>query len=97
MRLVWSRHALADRDDIFTYLETKDPAAAVRIDEHIELAAKRLIDFPQSGRLGRIEGTRELVVPHTPYIAAYLVTENRVRILRVIHGAKMWPDEIDAK
>ncbi|MHC2435055.1 plasmid stabilization system protein ParE [Bradyrhizobium sp. USDA 4451] len=37
---------------------------------------------------------RELVVPRTPYVAAYLVEGETVRILRVLHGAQMWPDEL---
>ncbi|TJV25813.1 MAG: type II toxin-antitoxin system mRNA interferase toxin, RelE/StbE family, partial [Mesorhizobium sp.] len=45
-------------------------------------------------RPGRIAGTRELVVARTPYIAAYAVVADTVRILRILHGAQMWPDEI---
>lgn len=94
MRLVWARFALADRDDIFTHIEAENPRAAVHVDQLIVLAAHRLIDFPESGRPGRIAGTRELVVARTPYIAAYAVTADTVRVLRVLHGAQMWPDEI---
>jgi hypothetical protein len=46
---------------------------------------------------GRIDGTRELVIPRTPYVAAYLVDADTVRILRVLHGAQMWPDEFPAE
>lgn len=91
MRLVWARFALADRDDIFTHIEAENPRAAVHVDQLIVLAAHRLIDFPESGRPGRIAGTRELVVARTPYIAAYAVTADTARVL---HGAQMWPDEI---
>ncbi|MER8419619.1 type II toxin-antitoxin system RelE/ParE family toxin [Mesorhizobium sp. M0166] len=94
MRLVWARFALFDREDIFTHIEAENPRAAVQIDHHIVLTARRLIDFPESGRPGRVAGTRELVVPRTPYIAACVVTAGTVRILRVLHGAQMWPDEI---
>jgi plasmid stabilization system protein ParE len=51
-------------------------------------------EFPQMGRSGRIEGTRELVISGTPYIAAYRIDGDAVRILRVLHGAQQWPDEI---
>lgn len=50
--------------------------------------------FPESGRLGRVEGTRELVVDRTPYIAAYRIAGDTVRILRVLHGAREWPEDI---
>lgn len=92
MRLAWSRYALTDRDAIFSYIEADSPRAAIRIDEAIEAAARQLIAFPDSGRSGRVSGTRELIIPRTPYILSYAVTVDTVRILRVLHGARIWPD-----
>jgi toxin ParE1/3/4 len=96
VRLVWTQHALADRDAIFEHLESESPRAAVKVDDQVVAAVRRLLDFPESGRPGRVAGTRELVVPHTPFIAAYVVTADRVRILRILHGAQMWPGEIES-
>ncbi|CAK7262210.1 type II toxin-antitoxin system RelE/ParE family toxin [Shinella sp. YE25] len=62
----------------------------------IAVAARRLCDFPESGRTGRVAGTRELVVTGTPYLAAYLVSGETVRILRVLHGAQQWPEELSS-
>jgi toxin ParE1/3/4 len=94
VKLVWSRFALSDRDAIFSYIEAENPRAAIHVDEQIADAARRLLDFPDSGRTGRVAGTRELVIPRTPYVAAYLIEGDTVRILRVLHGAQMWPDEL---
>lgn len=94
MKLVWSAFALADRESIFTHIEADNPRAAITVDERIATAARGLIDFPKSGRPGRVSGTRELVITGTPYIAAYAVTANTIRILRVLHGAQRWPDEL---
>ncbi|MDR6708311.1 toxin ParE1/3/4 [Novosphingobium sp. 1748] len=91
MRLAWSQHATDDRFAIFMWIAQDDPQAAAKVDERIEEAARRLIDFPNSGRPGRIEGTRELVIARTPYVAPYQLVGDTVRILRVIHGARMWP------
>lgn len=57
-------------------------------------AVRRLHDFPESGRPGRVAGTRELVITETPYVAAYHVSGETVRILRVLHGAQQWPDDL---
>jgi toxin ParE1/3/4 len=92
VKLTWSAFALSDRDAIFTHIEADNPAAAVLIDEQIAAAARRLLDFPASGRVGRIARTRELVINGTPYIAAYAISETTVRILRVLHGAQEWPE-----
>jgi toxin ParE1/3/4 len=96
VKLAWSAFALSDRDAIFTFIEADNPTAAIMVDERIVAAARRLIDFPGSGRVGRIAGTRELVINGTPYVAAYVVTESAVRILRVLHGAQEWPETISS-
>ena len=83
MKLVWSRFALSDRDGIFSYIEAENPRAAVLVDEQIADAARRLLDFPDSGRPGRVAGTRELVIPRTPYVAAYLVDGSYTKIREV--------------
>lgn len=92
MRLTWSAPAVADRMAMFDFIEAENPAAAIRVDERVEAAVQQLRDFPNLGRPGRIPGTRELVVTGTPYIAAYLVLPDRIRILRVLHGAQVWPE-----
>ena len=50
--------------------------------------------FPEIGRPGRIDGTRELIIQRTPYIVAYRIATKSIRILRVLHGAQMWPQEL---
>lgn len=65
MRLVWAQYALEDRRAIYDHIEADDPRAAALVDIRITKAVIRLIDFPESGRLGRVEGTRELVVGRT--------------------------------
>ena len=94
MKLEWSAFALDDRDEIFSYIEQDDPRAAVLVDNRVSAQVRRLMQFPESGRPGRVESTRELVIDQTPYIAAYRVTDDTVRILRVLHGAQQWPGEM---
>ncbi|TXC85522.1 type II toxin-antitoxin system RelE/ParE family toxin [Paraburkholderia azotifigens] len=91
MRLEWSVFALEDRDGIFDYIEEDSPRAAVVVDDRIRTQVRQLLQFPETGRPGRVEGTRELVISRTPYIAAYRITGDTVRIL---HGAQQWPDEM---
>jgi toxin ParE1/3/4 len=51
--------------------------------------------FPESGRIGRLRHTRELVVPQTPFIAIYRLSPsgNEIHILRLLHAAQKWPPE----
>ena len=94
MKLEWSPWALKDRDAIFDFIEQDNPRAAIQIDNRIAEQTQRLALFPESGRIGRCQGTRELVIDRTPYIAAYLIRDDRVRILRVLHEAQSWPEDL---
>jgi toxin ParE1/3/4 len=93
--LGWSALAMADREAIFDHIELESPRAAVDVDRRIARQATILREHPMIGRAGRIEGTRELVVARLPYVIAYRILPDRIRILRVLHGAQHWPDKID--
>jgi toxin ParE1/3/4 len=93
MRVVWSVAAVADREEIFDYIAADSPQAAILVDERIQRQIRILAKFPEGGRGGRVEGTRELVIQRTPYLVVYRVTRERVHILRVLHGARRWPED----
>ena len=59
--------------------------------DRIRMGARRIGKHPQMGRTGRVAGTRELVVPGTPFVVAYRVQRRRVTVLRVLRGAQRWP------
>jgi toxin ParE1/3/4 len=91
MKIVWSHLAVDDRDRIFTYFAEDRVALAIALDERIENAIESLSDFPLRGRVGRVAQTRELVIAQTPFVAAYAIADGKIRILRVLHGARQWP------
>ena len=90
MKLFWTKDALDDRRKIYEYIESDNERAALELDELFSENAKRLINFPNIGRLGRVAGTRE-VVAHQNYVMIYDVVGDQVRILRVLHTAMLWP------
>jgi toxin ParE1/3/4 len=94
VRLEWSIFAQTDRDAIFDYIEEDSPQAAITVDDRIRVQVGRLARYPESGRPGRVAGTRELVIRRTPYVAAYRIAGDTVRILRVLHGAQPWPEDM---
>jgi toxin ParE1/3/4 len=93
MIIVWSDKALDDLAGLSSYISQDNPAAAVQTTIAIIQSVEELLpDHPHVGRPGRVPGTRELVIPRTPYIVPYQVRNNRVEILRVYHGARKWPE-----
>ena len=92
MEIIWRRVALNDLERIRQYIAQGNPGAGARIRAMIRTAVEQLADYPNLGRSGRVEGTRELVIAGTPYVVVYRVFNNRLRILAVIHGARRWPE-----
>jgi len=91
MKIRWFRRALNQLGAAEDYVAEDNPDAARELVARIERAVARLADYPELGRTGRVEGTRELVVSRTPYIVAYRVRDDEVVVLAVQHAARQWP------
>jgi toxin ParE1/3/4 len=91
MMVQWLDEAFADLDRIFDYILERNPEAALTVYEAIRHQVGILADHPQLGRTGRVRGTRELVITGLPYIAAYYIKEQDVRILTILHTSRQWP------
>lgn len=92
MTIRWLRKAVQNRFEQLDYIAADNPAAAVRLDEEIERQTNMLAKYPLMGREGRVTGTRELVIGRSLFIAVYRVKKKRIEILRILHGAQLWPN-----
>lgn len=93
MKIHWTKPATEELLAAYEYVASENPGAAERITNQIWEAAGALARYPSAGRKGRVAGTRELVVPGTPFVVAYCVKGNEVWVLAVLHGARKWPRE----
>lgn len=92
MHVRFSPRAEADLDHIKDYLEPKSPQGYARIRDAIFSMLLQLESFPFLGKIGRLEGTRELIVPATGYIVFYsLPDQYHINILRIMHGRQKYP------
>jgi len=91
MTVRWSPEAAADFDRIIAYLLQQNPSAADRIARTIYRAVSSLDTLSSRGRLGRVEGTRELVLAPLAYVIVYRLLNDAVEISRVLHGSQRWP------
>lgn len=91
MKIVWSRRAIHHLAKLRDYIAQDSPDAAADVAGKIVAAVENLATFPNLGRTGRLAGTRELVVPGTPYIIRYHIRDNRIELIAVFHGRQRWP------
>ena len=88
--LEWKAMAVADLMAIVDYISDDNPDAAQALKEDIEAKTSRLRENPRLYRIGRVEGTREMVV-RSNYLVVYAEDARTVTILRVLHAAQQWP------
>ncbi len=88
MKVRWLIGATESLRSVHRHIAIENPEAAGRVVARIERVVIRLADHPLSGRLGRVAGTREVVVPGLPYLIVYRVEAQQVTILRVFHGKR---------
>jgi toxin ParE1/3/4 len=92
VRIRWTEIAADDLQSVHRYIGERSPAQADAMVERILASIDVLAQYPNLGRNGRIEGTRELVIAGTPVIVFYRVHRDQVLILSVLHGARKWPE-----
>jgi plasmid stabilization system protein ParE len=81
-------------EEISDYIAKDSPVAADRVTDRLRTATQILTAHPAIGRVGRIAGTRELVMADLPYIIPYMVTESSIEILSIIHTSQRWPETL---
>lgn len=86
MRARWSRHALEESDRIAEYIAFDSEDAAAALVATFRDMVERLRHFPYSGREGRVHGTREWIVPNTPYIIVYRVKTDAIEVADIVHA-----------
>ena len=94
MTVVWSPRVIEHLAHLREYIARDNPKAANRIAGALLEAVVRLAELPNLGRLGRVAGTRELVVPGTPYVIPYRLRGDRLEVIAVFHGRQKWPKRL---
>jgi toxin ParE1/3/4 len=91
MQLRWTEEAASDLERIADYLVEHAPERAAQLVRAVYEAPVSLLTFPNRGRRGRREETRELVLSPLPYVVVYAVRGEVIYIVRILHGGQQWP------
>jgi toxin ParE1/3/4 len=92
LRVQWTEKAKIRLEEIEAYIAHESPVAARKIMLMIiKKTATQLSKYPDSGKPGRLTGTRELFFSDSPYLVVYTVHLDIVTILTVFHTAQNFP------
>ena len=93
MKLRYERGALADLDEILSYIARENREAATRLAARVEEAARRIAENPFLGEATRKSSFRRFPIGN--YLIVYEVTPEEVVVHYVRHGARRRPWEAD--
>jgi plasmid stabilization system protein ParE len=94
MKVVYTRAAQGDLDNIGQWLAARYPAVAPRVERRIRDVVARVARWPESGpRSAAREGVRVVPVSPYPYKIFYRATPDAVEILHIHHAARAPWDE----
>ena len=94
MRVRYSPRAFADREEIFAYLDQRNPRAAREVKAFIKRRIVSLAENPARSRIIKELGVHAHWVGRYPYIIYYRVVGDEVRIIHIRHAARRpWEGE----
>ena len=97
-QVVWLRAAVDDLDEIAAYIAKDSPRYAGIVTERVLEAARDLAEFPHMGGIVPEwdDGALRQRIVYS-YRLIYRVTNDRVEVLTVIHGARLLPGSIRSR
>jgi len=96
-KVIWLREALADLEDIGSYIERNSSNYARIVVQRLYRTAIELPRFREWGaksRVGRRSLPREDRLQLSPDLYYRVVSPERIEVLAVIHGTRLLPDVI---
>jgi plasmid stabilization system protein ParE len=91
VRVRWLRSGLRSIEIAEAYIAADNPQAAARLVDTVRSRAQLLADNPKIGRVGRIRGTREMILGGMPFLIVYRLTSDEVQVLRRLHTSQEFP------
>jgi plasmid stabilization system protein ParE len=90
MRVVYTRHAIDDIENIFRFISSRAKQDVARgiVGRIVRTIEKQLPLFRRSGRIGAVPDTYKLVTSGPPYIVVYGLSDTQIIVYGVFHGAE---------
>lgn len=95
MRYLLTATAVADIEELHRYVAKDNPRAATRLLDRLLRSCRQLADHPNLGRRRTELGAEVRSWPVGNYVLYYRQANERIEVLRVLHGARDRPVDRD--
>ena len=95
MKVHWTNNAIEHLVNIYEYIALNSPAYGKKTVDKITRRSQQIGNHPLSGRKVpeyEAEDIRELI--ETPYRIVYRIKPDQIDVLAVIHGARLFPEDL---
>jgi toxin ParE1/3/4 len=92
MRLRYDSRAVADLDEIFSYIAQENHDAAKRVVGRIRLLSEQLTRSPRVGRMTDVPALFVRSVVTYPYVIFFTIAAEEIVVLHVRHTSRRAPD-----
>lgn len=91
MQLRWAKLAREEYLAQIDYVGERNLEAAYLVQERIDSAVEKIFKFPEIGRIGRRDGTREFKVFGTSVMVVYGLEGDVFWIYNILHTSRRYP------
>ena len=88
MRVILTRQASADLENVLSYIAAQNPVAAAGVAARIDRTLSIVGDFPRAGRLDQNTGAREWLVSGLPLLVIYTIQSDYVEVIGIFHTSR---------
>jgi len=91
LKLQFTKQILQNLVEITQFYESKEVGLGARFVKYVEKNLFLLEEQPNIGRIGKVFGTRELILDSFPYIVVYRVRKSLIQLLLIYHQSRKYP------
>jgi toxin ParE1/3/4 len=89
MKVVFTEAALADLDNVLSFVALHYPALAASVEERIRAVVARIATWPESARIVEDRpGVRVVPLVRYPYKVFYRIIDGEIEILHIHHVSR---------
>ena len=88
MSIEWTAEAVAELDDILSYIAAQDIGAAALVAERVIVAEASIILFPKAGRYDVETDTYDRFIPKTRIVLSYAIRDEAIWIITTWHTSR---------
>jgi toxin ParE1/3/4 len=88
MRVVLTREASADLENVLSHIAANNPTAAATVAARIDRTLSIVGDFPGAGRLDPDTRAREWLVTGLPLLVIYTIQPDFVEVIGIFHTSR---------